>query len=179
MISQEGYGQSTPLTYYYGYASPGDNSKLYMQLSTTLASRVDGRLDRDADARASGLIINTCGWIDATGYDVLLHCIEAFAIDVILVMGHDKLFSKITADAAEHISVVKLPKSGGVVERVRFYVTSFISSWFSILSQTLDHRCCPSFPSCPITHTYLVRTLRLAANTESQGYENTFMDVHD
>ena len=35
-----------------------------MQLASTLASRVDGRLDRDADARASGLIINMCGWIE-------------------------------------------------------------------------------------------------------------------
>ena len=106
-----------------------------MQLSTTLASRVDGRFDRDADARASGLIINTCGWIDATGYDVLLHCIEAFAIDVILVMGHDKLFSKISADAAEHISVVKLPKSGGVVERVS--LPSFSFCFLSSLSYML------------------------------------------
>ena len=121
-----------------------------MQLSTTLASRVDGRLDRDADARASGLIINTCGWIDATGYDVLLHCIEAFAIDVILVMGHDKLFSKISADAAEHISVVKLPKSGGVVERVR------LPSHFLVVSFPFSHTCfcfvCfPSFHFCSIT----------------------------
>jgi polyribonucleotide 5'-hydroxyl-kinase len=116
---EEGYVQSTPLVYYYGYASPGDNSKLYMQLTSTLATRVDGRLDRDSDTRASGLIINTCGWIDATGYDLLMHCISAFAVDVVLVMGHDKLFSKITADAADHVTVVKLPKSGGVVERVR------------------------------------------------------------
>ena len=156
-----------------------------MQLSTTLASRVDGRLDRDADARASGLIINTCGWIDATGYDVLLHCIEAFAIDVILVMGHDKLFSKISADAAEHISVVKLPKSGGVVERVSFYIASFTSSSYSFFSFTLgDHYLSFlflsfSFLPCDLIHTSLVRMLRLEANTGSRGYENTFTDVHE
>lgn len=105
-----------------------------MQLTSTLASRVDGRLDRDADARASGLIINTCGWIDASGYDVLLHCIEVFAIDVILVMGHDKLFSKFTSDASDHITVVKLPKSGGVVERVS------IRHWRLLLNAIRCHR---------------------------------------
>ncbi len=117
-----------------------------MQLTSTLASRVDGRLDRDADARASGLIINTCGWIDASGYDVLLHCIEAFAIDVILVMGHDKLFSKFTSDASDHITVVKLPKSGGVVERVSIRDTRF----FLIL--ICKHRCVSNLTSpdaCP------------------------------
>jgi polyribonucleotide 5'-hydroxyl-kinase len=43
---------------------------------------------------------------------------EAFHIDVVLVMGHDKLYSKFSSDVAEHVTVVKLPKSGGVVDRV-------------------------------------------------------------
>jgi hypothetical protein len=33
-------------------------------------------------------------------------------------MGHDKLYSKFSADVGDHVTVVKLPKSGGVVERV-------------------------------------------------------------
>jgi hypothetical protein len=76
------------------------------------------RLERDVDARASGIIINTSGSIDSPGYDVLRHCMDAFHIDVVLVMGHDKLYSKFSSDVAEHITVVKLPKSGGVVDRV-------------------------------------------------------------
>ena len=47
--------EGTHLVYYYGSTTPSDNSRLYMQLASTLASRVDGRLDRDADARASWL----------------------------------------------------------------------------------------------------------------------------
>lgn len=115
---QEGYVQPTPLVYYFGHTSPNDNVKLYSQLVTTLASRIDGRLERDADARASGIIINTTGWVDSSGYDVLLHCMKAFAVDVVLVMGHDKLYSKFSSTVAEHVTVVKLPKSGGVVEKV-------------------------------------------------------------
>jgi mRNA cleavage and polyadenylation factor CLP1 P-loop len=92
--------------------------KLYQQLVFLLASRIDSRLERDADARASGIIINTSGWNDQAGYDILLQCVQAFSVDVVLVMGHDKLYSKFSADVGDHVTVVKLPKSGGVVERV-------------------------------------------------------------
>lgn len=104
--------------YYFGHPNPSDNSKLYQHLVSLLAARVDSRLDRDADARASGILINTAGWGDQAGYDILLQCILAFSVDVVLVMGHDKLYSKFSADVGDHVTVVKLPKSGGVVERV-------------------------------------------------------------
>jgi polyribonucleotide 5'-hydroxyl-kinase len=84
-----------------------------------MANKVQARLSRDTDARASGLVINTCGWIDGGGYELIQHCMQAFAVDVVLVMGHDKLYSKISAEAGEGVVVVKLPRSGGVVERVR------------------------------------------------------------
>lgn len=104
--------------YYFGHSNPSDNVKLYQQLVFLLASRIDSRLERDADARASGIIINTSGWNDQAGYEILLQCVQAFSVDVVLVMGHDKLYSKFSADVGDHVTVVKLPKSGGVVERV-------------------------------------------------------------
>ena len=69
------------------------------------------------DARASGLVINTCGWVDGQGYELLLHCIKEFAVDVILVMGDDRLYFTLTSSITDSITVVKLPRSGGVVER--------------------------------------------------------------
>ena len=114
--------QSAPLVYYFGHNSPTDNVKLYSQLVQTLALRIDSRLDKDVDARASGIIINTTAWNDAASYDVLLQCIQAFSVDVVLVMGHDKLYSKFSTDVGDHVTVVKLPKSGGVVERVRISI---------------------------------------------------------
>jgi polyribonucleotide 5'-hydroxyl-kinase len=120
--------QSAPLVYYFGHSSPSDNVKLYQHLVSLLAGRVDGRLERDADARASGVIINTAGWGDQAGYDVLLQCIQAFSVDVVLVMGHDKLYSKFSTDVGDHVTVVKLPKSGGVVERVRFTINISVLS---------------------------------------------------
>jgi polyribonucleotide 5'-hydroxyl-kinase len=123
--------QSAPLVYYFGHSSPSDNVKLYQHLVSLLAGRVDGRLERDADARASGVIINTAGWGDQAGYDVLLQCIQAFSVDVVLVMGHDKLYSKFSTDVGDHVTVVKLPKSGGVVERVSFTIN--ISDFVSLV----------------------------------------------
>jgi polyribonucleotide 5'-hydroxyl-kinase len=108
----------TPLVYYFGHTAPGDNTKLYKQLVSTLASRVMTRLSNDVDARASGIVINTCGWIEGAGYDVLMHCMQAFSVDVVIVMGHDKLYSRIISDAGGGVIVVKLPRSGGVVDRV-------------------------------------------------------------
>ena len=89
-----------------------------MELVTNLASRIDDRLERDLDSKSSGVVINTCGWTENMGYDILFHCIKVFHVDVVLVMGHDKIFSKLCKDISDDIVVVKLPKSGGVVERV-------------------------------------------------------------
>ena len=65
-----------------------------------------------------GIIVNTCGWIDGPGYDVILHCIQTLSIDVVLVMSHDRLYSSLLSSVAEGVTVVKLAHSGGVVQRV-------------------------------------------------------------
>lgn len=77
---------------------------------------------RDLDARASGLIVNTCGWIDGDGFPVLMHAIHALSIDIVLVVGHDKLYSNFMTALegnGRNVTVVKLPRSGGVVTKVR------------------------------------------------------------
>lgn len=47
-------------------------------------------------AAASGLIINTMGWIDGLGYDLLLHSIKALKADTVLVVGNEKLYSQLS-----------------------------------------------------------------------------------
>ena len=85
-----------------------------------MATRINERLSRDIDAQSSGIIVNTCGWIDAEGYDLLLHAIKAFSIDIVLVMNHDKLYSNLVTSLDSSVTTtVKLPRSGGVVQRVR------------------------------------------------------------
>ena len=91
---------------------------MYKYLVDTLANKINSRFERDSDARASGIIVNTCGWIDGPGYEVILHCIKSLKIDVILVMSNDRLHANLLSTAGENIIVVKLAHSGGVVQRV-------------------------------------------------------------
>ncbi|KAG0252138.1 Cleavage polyadenylation factor subunit clp1 [Actinomortierella ambigua] len=147
---EEGFGSSAtsaptagsaimPLAYYFGYPNPKENLKLYEMLVSRLAKSVSRRLDEDEAARRSGIVIDTTGLIDHTaGYDIIAHCIKSFRVDVIIVLGHERLYSDMVRlhgkpgggagqqqqqqqqhqqGAARPIAVMKLSKSGGVVER--------------------------------------------------------------
>lgn len=114
---EEGFCHPMPLAYFFGHASPRDNTELYKAYVDILAQHVRSRMDNDLDAKSSGAIINTCGWVDGIGLEIIHHTIQAFNIDVILVMNHDKLFSSLSDLSAEGITVVKLPTSGGIVRR--------------------------------------------------------------
>ncbi|CAG8509142.1 1408_t:CDS:10 [Ambispora gerdemannii] len=132
---EEGFGSSattlpsigsstTPIVYYYGYAEPGENVKLYKILTARLANTVNLRLDQDEDARTSGLIIDTSGLIDNNvGYEILQHCIQVFSANIIIVLGHERLYSdmaRLYKDQSD-IKVLKLSKSGGVVNRDKMF----------------------------------------------------------
>jgi polyribonucleotide 5'-hydroxyl-kinase len=103
-----------------------------------LSKQVHSRLEKDVDAKSSGIIVNTCGWIDGAGYDVIVQIIKEFHIDVVLVMNNDKLYSTLMSSSNEIFSslpnnskpvVVKLPSSGGVVHRVScFFVLEIVSN---------------------------------------------------
>ncbi|KAG0189240.1 Cleavage polyadenylation factor subunit clp1 [Apophysomyces sp. BC1034] len=129
---EEGFGSSAttaasmgsttmPLAYYYGYESPVENVKLYKLIVSRLAHAVKCRLAADEDSRKGGYIIDTSGLIDHVGYDLIQHAIEEFAVNVVVVLGHERLYSDMTKilKGRENVSVVKLAKSGGVVERDR------------------------------------------------------------
>eukprot|EP01126_Amoeba_proteus_P037673 TRINITY_DN3898_c0_g1_i13.p1 TRINITY_DN3898_c0_g1~~TRINITY_DN3898_c0_g1_i13.p1 ORF type:complete len:248 (-),score=48.41 TRINITY_DN3898_c0_g1_i13:83-826(-) len=108
-----------PLTYFFGNTSPSHNPKLYSMQVNLLASIVHERCKANPTVAASGLIINTCGWVEGMGYSLLLGAIEVFCPTVILVISHERLFSDLTVHFKDNsnISVVKTPKSGGVVVR--------------------------------------------------------------
>ena len=46
-------------------------------------------------AAASGLIINSMGWVQDLGYDLLLHTLHALKVDVVLVLGDDRLYANL------------------------------------------------------------------------------------
>ena len=129
LSSEEGYTATAPLAYYVGEVSPGGAPLVYRNAAERLAELVTRRQagagDIAARARVGGLVINTFGWVDGLGYDLLLHAARAFAADVVVVMGHDRTFAQLSEDlkvgsgggGSGGVQLLKLNRSGGVVER--------------------------------------------------------------
>lgn len=108
-----------PLSLWLGKDNVRDNERHFRRVVDWLAEGVERRLARDFRSRMSGIIIDTPGVITAdarTKYAFLQHCIKAFKVDTIVVMGHEKLNLEMTKMFAGKVNVIKLPKSGGVVE---------------------------------------------------------------
>ncbi|KAH3756235.1 pre-mRNA cleavage complex subunit [Pelomyxa schiedti] len=116
-----GSGCSTPpIAYYYGNLSSEKNPVLYKQCVTNLARAVDEKFKADPIVRHSGIIVNTCGWIDDEGEAILFQDFDTFRPDIIAVIEDERLFHDISVrypPQSSTVSVMKIPKSGGVVSR--------------------------------------------------------------
>ncbi|KAA8548315.1 hypothetical protein F0562_004744 [Nyssa sinensis] len=115
----EGIPLEMPLVYFYGHATPSVNADLYKVLLKELAQILERQFTGNAESRAAGMVINTMGWIEGVGYELLLHAIDTFNASVVLVLGQEKLYSllKDVLKNKPRVDVVKLQKSGGVVSR--------------------------------------------------------------
>ncbi|KIM55025.1 hypothetical protein SCLCIDRAFT_1221427 [Scleroderma citrinum Foug A] len=113
----------TPLVYWYGYSDTRRNPLLLDRLIRNLGEGIFEKHDNDPEARASGLFIDTpssfasgpAGSADSRN-SLIKACIDAFRINVILVVGHEKLNVEMQRSYGGRLTVVKIPKSGGVVE---------------------------------------------------------------
>jgi len=114
---EEGFSQNSPLVYHYGHKTPGHNPVLYNQLVSRLADVVRERLAVNRKAEASGVVINTCGWIRGEGYNQIKHIAQAFEVDVIIVLDQERVYNDLVRDMPKFVKVVWQPKSGGVVSR--------------------------------------------------------------
>ena len=52
-------------------------------------------MQENVDVQAAGLIINTMGFVEGLGYELLLHAITALRADVVLVLGQERLFNQL------------------------------------------------------------------------------------
>jgi polyribonucleotide 5'-hydroxyl-kinase len=72
--------------------------------------------------RASGLVVNSMGWVSELGYELLRHTLGALRCGVVLVVGDERLYSQLSGELRKSdpgVQVLKLPRSGGVVVRPR------------------------------------------------------------
>ncbi|XP_045112240.1 protein CLP1 homolog [Portunus trituberculatus] len=111
----EGFSQEAPLVYTFGHLTPASNPTLYNILVSRMASTIQEKMARNRKVAASGVVINTCGWVKDEGYKSLTHVAQAFEVDVIIVLDQERLYNELVRDIP-FIKVVFLPKSGGVVE---------------------------------------------------------------
>jgi polyribonucleotide 5'-hydroxyl-kinase len=49
----------------------------------------------NVDVQAAGVVINTMGWIEGLGYELLLHSIDTLKADVVLVVGQERLYNQL------------------------------------------------------------------------------------
>lgn len=142
---EEGWGSSPmsgpspvpvklPLVYSYPLPNPLDaEGSVYRPVVSRLALSVTGRMAEDEDTRETGIIVDTPGILSSGrpgSLELINHIVTEFAITTILVLGSERLYSTMvkqydnkpsaSATAAafdERVSVVKLSKSGGCVDR--------------------------------------------------------------
>ncbi|TQB76961.1 Cleavage polyadenylation factor subunit clp1 [Monascus purpureus] len=142
---EEGWGNSPmsgpspvpvklPLVYFYPMQSPLEaDGAVYRPVVSRLALSVMGRMAEDEDSRETGIIVDTPGILSQGkpgALEMIQHIVTEFSISTILVIGSERLYSSMvksydnkptsSASAAasdERISVVKLSKSGGCVDR--------------------------------------------------------------
>lgn len=119
----DGFIIETPLVYFPGDVTVSDGGAVYKRMVANLAAMLQKRTDADAELNAAGYIVNTMGWVDGVGYDLIINAAEALQVDRIVTLGADRLSSKLERDLKSqrmaHVKVGKLAKSAGVITRDR------------------------------------------------------------
>jgi len=119
-ILEEFNTSSAPIAFYYGHTTPSNNVKHYRMIVEHMAQVIKMKSAVRPEFASGGFIVNTCGWVEKLGYDLLKHAARSLQIDHILVMGDDKLSSSFKRDfesSSSPVNVTTLRKSGGVVIR--------------------------------------------------------------
>ncbi|KAG7448081.1 uncharacterized protein BT62DRAFT_930162 [Guyanagaster necrorhizus] len=112
-----------PLVYWYGHPETRKNPLLMDRLIRNLGENVRERQENDPRGSAAGIIVDTPSSLGSGPASSTEHrqrlikaCVESFRINVILVVGHEKLNVEMQRTYGSLLTVVKIPKSGGVVE---------------------------------------------------------------
>ncbi|KAF2103595.1 mRNA cleavage and polyadenylation factor IA/II complex [Rhizodiscina lignyota] len=121
-----------PLVYHYACGTPDENKAVYKALITRLALAVTSRFQEDDEVRQAGCFLDTPGSISSGkggSYEMIQHIVSEFSVNVIVVLGSERLykdmtrlFSAGTSEGDAPVSVVRLAKSEGCVERDELYM---------------------------------------------------------
>ncbi|KAJ2607257.1 Cleavage polyadenylation factor subunit clp1 [Coemansia sp. RSA 1365] len=122
--SSQGTGE-TPLVWQFGYEQPDANPALFNALVDCAANAVAQR--QKTDGAGSGIIVDTRGFSDVARDQTIDHAVQALGITALLVVGNERMHSVLAArfggnDSTKpgSVTVLKLPRSGGAVDRSPF-----------------------------------------------------------
>lgn len=95
-----------PLVFYYGYSKIFEFKEYYSKLLGALSQVVDQKIKKSSDIRA--MFINTPPeFTNATsGFELLCDAISLFSVNVVLVIGHERLYSNLIKKAVTLIFVI-------------------------------------------------------------------------
>lgn len=129
MLSVEAFASSTNISSHTSSSSSSSlilwhgnsqiSDKVWKEQVTALAMKINQRMKHETTSLllSSGIIVNTGDNIQTgEGYERIVHAVHALSINVVLVMGHDRLYSMLNKDMT-NVKIIKLPRSGGVVSR--------------------------------------------------------------
>ncbi|KAG1891418.1 Pre-mRNA cleavage complex II protein Clp1-domain-containing protein [Suillus subluteus] len=102
-----------PLSYWYGHSETKRNPVLLDRLIRNLGENIRERDDDDPEGAENQFL---SGSAPDNRHTLIKACVDAFRINVILVVGHEKLTVEMQRLFGNRFTVVKIPKSGGVVE---------------------------------------------------------------
>ncbi|KAJ2487766.1 Cleavage polyadenylation factor subunit clp1 [Coemansia sp. RSA 2050] len=112
----------TPLVWQFGHDQPADNAALFKLIVDRMAEAIKRRMDSNPQAAASGLIVDTRGFTDASKCETIDHAIAALGITTLLVVGSERMYSLLsTRSYAKDVAVIKMARSGGTVDRSAMY----------------------------------------------------------
>ncbi|KAF3088250.1 Cleavage polyadenylation factor subunit clp1 [Orbilia oligospora] len=108
-----------PLVYYYGLETPEGGVRRYKRLISRMAVAVNSRLEEDIESKNTGLIIDTPSFDNQTNGDLISYIVAEFSITTIAILGSERLYNTMlkSFSASTNINVIKLPTSGGCVDR--------------------------------------------------------------
>lgn len=116
----EGFDLKSLTVYPFGHKSPGQNMILYYLLIKKLGQFFKTRMkNANPNTQASGMIIDTCGWVRGHGYTAITLAACSFEIDTLFVIEEEKLYAELKRDMPSSVKVVYVPKQHGVYERSR------------------------------------------------------------
>ncbi|KAL6710371.1 Cleavage polyadenylation factor subunit clp1 [Coniothyrium glycines] len=172
-----------PLVYQYGLKDP-EEGKVFKPLVTRMALAVTSRLEEDKASKQAGFIIDSSGSISQGKngvYDNIEHIVSEFSVNILITLGSERLYSDLSrklstrssSDPTDCITVLRLDKSGGCVDRPESYMRALrahqIREYFFGKALSADETLAPSSQTADFADLNLFRLLPAASSLHAES----------